>query len=201
MPSAHARRVVHHQFRHGQPDGGHGGPVLGDHAQGVVFPSVAHGLKRQEPPGDLISADRRGAGEGIVHRPLPAGSAGAASVHPAARCRPPSATTTATTSGPTVTPPTDAEPRRGSSVLICARRAAWPSTWRRLHPSSVGFSTRSDRRAVAGVDQPMIPEGVKTEESDRKVTGESVEAQIRHRHRRAGRKSATRAKPVKHLRF
>jgi len=45
---------------------------------------------------------------------------------------------------------------------------------------SVGFFNKIPTGALLLVsDQPMIPEGVKTEESDRKVTGEFVEAQIR----------------------
>lgn len=45
---------------------------------------------------------------------------------------------------------------------------------------SVGFANRIPSGALLLVsDQPMIPEGIKTEESDRRVTGDFVESHIR----------------------
>ncbi|MEO6076276.1 MAG: AMP nucleosidase [Dokdonella sp.] len=45
---------------------------------------------------------------------------------------------------------------------------------------SVGFANRIPAGALLLVsDQPMIPEGIKTEESDRRVTGDFVESHIR----------------------
>ena len=66
---------------------------------------------------------------------------------------------------------------------------------------SVGFANKIPTGALLLVsDQPMIPEGVKTEESDRKVTGEFVEAHIR-----VGidalKEIRDEGKSVKHLRF
>src|SRR5574343_370531 len=66
---------------------------------------------------------------------------------------------------------------------------------------SVGFYNKIPTGALLLVsDQPMIPEGVKTEESDKKVTGEYVE-----RHIRIGIKSLKQlineGMTVKHLKF
>ncbi len=66
---------------------------------------------------------------------------------------------------------------------------------------SVGFANKIPTGALLLVsDQPMIPEGVKTEESDRKVTGEFVEAQIRIGID-ALKEIRDEGKSVKHLRF
>ncbi len=66
---------------------------------------------------------------------------------------------------------------------------------------SVGFFNKIPTGALLLVsDQPMIPEGVKTEESDRKVTGEFVEAQIRIGID-ALKEIRDEGKSVKHLRF
>ena len=65
---------------------------------------------------------------------------------------------------------------------------------------SVGFFNKIPTGALLLVsDQPMIPEGVKTE-SDRKVTGEFVEAQIRIGID-ALKEIRDEGKSVKHLRF
>jgi AMP nucleosidase len=66
---------------------------------------------------------------------------------------------------------------------------------------SVGFANKIPTGALLLVsDQPMVPEGVKTEESDRKVTGEFVEAQIRIGID-ALKEIRDEGKSVKHLRF
>lgn len=66
---------------------------------------------------------------------------------------------------------------------------------------SVGFANKIPTGALLLVsDQPMIPEGVKTEESDRKVTTEFVEAQIRIGID-ALKEIRDEGKSVKHLRF
>ncbi|MEO8671629.1 MAG: AMP nucleosidase [Tahibacter sp.] len=66
---------------------------------------------------------------------------------------------------------------------------------------SVGFYNKIPTGALLLVsDQPMIPEGVKTEESDRKVTGEFVEAQIRIGID-ALKEIRDEGQSVKHLRF
>src|SRR3569623_10094 len=66
---------------------------------------------------------------------------------------------------------------------------------------SVGFANTIPPGALLLVsDQPMVPEGVKTEESDRKVTGEFVEAQIRIGID-ALKEIRDEGKSVKHLRF
>ncbi|WP_313912555.1 AMP nucleosidase [Tahibacter sp.] len=66
---------------------------------------------------------------------------------------------------------------------------------------SVGFANKIPTGALLLVsDQPMIPEGVKTEESDRKVTGEFVEAQIRIGID-ALKEIRDEGQSVKHLRF
>ena len=66
---------------------------------------------------------------------------------------------------------------------------------------SAGFANGIPTGALLLVsDQPMIPEGVKTEESDRKVTGEFVEAQIRIGID-ALKEIRDEGQSVKHLRF
>lgn len=66
---------------------------------------------------------------------------------------------------------------------------------------SVGFANKIPTGALLLVsDQPMIPEGVKTEESDRKVTGEFVEAHIRIGID-ALKEIRDEGRSVKHLRF
>src|SRR5213079_3340219 len=88
-----------------------------------------------------------------------------------------------------------------ASGICCVEREAWRSTWRPRQSLLRGFANHISTGALLLVsDQPMIPEGVKTEASDRIVTENYVE-----KHIRVGIEALKlvrrRGRSVKHLRF
>jgi len=95
-------------------------------------------------------------------------------------------------------------PARGAPLAASAavaERLSWALLAETATISTVGFYNKIPTGALLLVsDQPMIPEGVKTEESDKKITAEFVE-----RHLKIGVDSLKQlindGLTVRHLRF
>ena len=157
-------------------------------AQGGAVPGQVRRAQAQEPAGRPDPADRGDPRRRHLQRLPAAGSAGAAGVRPAARDLHHDPRPRATTTGPAPsTPPTAASgSTTRTSRNTCASCAAWRSTWRPRRSSPPASPTAfRPARCCWCRDQPMIPEGVKTEASDRKVTRRLRRDPHQDRHRGA----------------
>ena len=85
--------------------------------------------------------------------------------------------------------------------LVYVAPEPWRSTWKPRRSSPLGFANRIPTGALMLVsDQPMIPEGVKTEALDLVVTENYVETHIKVGSR-AVKLVRRHGRSVKHLRF
>ena len=204
MPNATADGITLINFGMGSPNAATVMDLLSAIApKAVLFLGKCGGLKRKNQIGDLILPIAAIRGEGTSNDYLPPEVPGVAGVPAAARGvdhDPRSRSRLLDRHGLHHQPPRLGT-RRCCSRNTCGARARMAIDMETATIFAAGFANHIPTGALLLVsDQPMIPEGVKTEASDRTVTANFVE-----KHIKVGLEALKlvrrRGRSVKHLRF